>query len=175
MARFAYQPILEENESYSKPGQIIMNRYNAHISINKNNIIVSITKEIEDKISDIDELKNEVDEQYDVVLNLIEDYGTFLTTTFADLTDARNILYAYDKKLLKIDTYLTDTNNGMKQKVSSINDQIIKLKQANDLQVSRNTLYAFNVKDLLSQIDVGTYAQSEYNKLIAMKDSYITV
>lgn len=175
MSRFAYQPLIEENSSYSKPGQLIMNRYNAHISINRNNLIISITKEIEDKISTIVELQHDIDEQYDVVLNLIEDYQDFLNNTFLDLSNSQNNLYVYDKKLFNLDRYLSKINNGMKQKIIRIETIIDQLIEANTLQNTMNENYSNKIDELYPKIDYSSYIQKEYNELISMKSSYFNV
>lgn len=172
MARFAYQPILEENEKFSKPGQLIINRYNAHLSVNKNNLIISITKEIEDKIFDILELKSEIDEQYDVILNLIEDFWNFINNDFKNVTEIQNKTFEYDKKLLNISRYISTINNGTNEKLDDINNSIIKLKKANSFQKEKNNLFEKQLSEILPEIDCNSYIQKEYSTLLVLKENY---
>lgn len=133
--RFAYQPLSEEFAKDSQPGQLIMNRFDGHISANKNGIIVSKTKEIEDKLEDINELKHDVDEQTDVILNLLEDIETFLKGDFEDAVEAQNKTYEFGKKILLKIKYLDQLDKGTAKKIERIKKIILNLEKANDLQV----------------------------------------
>lgn len=73
MARFVYQPIPEDMQTYSKHGQVISNVYSGHISLNHNNIIISATKRIENKIEDVFQIESNIIEQKNVINNLRDD------------------------------------------------------------------------------------------------------
>ena len=130
--RFAYQTISEEYVKRSHSGQIIMSHEDGHISGNKNGIIVSKTKEIEDKIEDINQLKYDVDEQNDVVTNLIEDYRLFADYKYVEMLEDHYEMYEYGKSLYTQAVYLKTTYDAMQDTIRSIREYINNLRRANE-------------------------------------------
>ena len=137
MGRFAYQPLNEEQIKMSQSGQLIIGRQDGHLSVNKNGIIVSKTKEIEEKIEDINELKHDVEEQEDVVLNLIEDYNSFVKNEFEEANEKQELAYSFGKSLLSKVMYMDTVERAMGDKLDRIQEMITDLKSANNLQNSR--------------------------------------
>lgn len=74
MGRFVYMPVPSENEEQSKHGQVIADIYSGHISTNHNNVIVSATKRIENKLEDVFQIESNIAEQRNVIVNLNDDY-----------------------------------------------------------------------------------------------------
>lgn len=85
MGRWAYQPVPSEYEEYSKHGQIIVDIYSGHISTNHNNVIVSATKRIENKLEDVYQIENNINEQSNVINNLAEDYYYLLNNSYTNM------------------------------------------------------------------------------------------
>lgn len=169
MARPAYQPILEENAKYSKPGQLIMDYYSGHISANRHGLIVSKTKEIEDKIQDFNELKHEIDEQFDVILNLMEDYDKFLRGDLSEFYNLQNDIYVFDKYLLTIDQYLISVNISCKNIINRIYEMIDELRRANIYHESLLDGYIRRIDTILDKIEaLKNYAKNENNELITI-------
>jgi flagellin-specific chaperone FliS len=171
--RFAYQPLSEEFAKQSQPGQLIMNRFDGHISANRNGIIVSKTKEIEDKIEDINEFKHDVDEQTDVVTNLIEDLKKFLETDFQKAYDQQNKTYEYDKRLLTQVLYLDNLQKAMGRKLDRIRDIIRDLERANDLQLSWLDSWESESDETLKTIGDFAYVETEFSNVMALKLIYL--
>lgn len=172
MGRFAYQPLSEEFAKDSQPGQLLMNRFDAHILANRNGIIVSKTKEIEDKIADINELKHDVDEQTDVISNLIEDLNNFLEGGFAEAEDAQNKTYAYDKILMAKVNYLQKLYIGMTKKFDRLTLTVKEYKEANDLQEKRLKSYEESYDAIIDDIGTLAYVEKEYTTIMALKLAY---
>jgi hypothetical protein len=170
--RFAYQPLNEEFAKDSVSGQLIMNYHNGHISANKNNIIVSITKEIEDKITDINELRHDVDEQTDVISNLLEDIEAFLEGLFEETVIQQNETYEFANKLLTKIRYLRNLDTGMRKKIDRIWEIIRDLRKANEMQ--EEWVEKFNSDIDLAEEKVGdlAYVENENNIIMSLKTTY---
>jgi hypothetical protein len=170
--RFAYQPLSEEYVKISQPGQLIVNRFDGHLSANRNGIIVSKTKEIEDKISDINELKHDVDEQYDVISNLLEDIEKFLKGDFEEAVQSVYNTYDLNKRLLRKVKYLKEVDDNMNRKLDRIREILSELRAANNLQITRLNAYEPEADDVLNDIGDMAYVENEYNIAMALKLTY---
>lgn len=87
MARFVYQPVPSNMENYSKHGQLIADIYSGHISTNHNNVIISSTKRIENKIEDVFQIESNIIEQKNVINNLRDDLYSIIDHKYADMYD----------------------------------------------------------------------------------------
>jgi tetrahydromethanopterin S-methyltransferase subunit B len=172
MGRFAYQPLNEEQVKISQSGQLIMGRQDAHISVNKNGIIISKTKEIEEKIADINELKHDVDEQHDVILNLIEDFASFIEGDLAEAYAIQEEVYVLAKKLMTKVNYLDDVERSMQEKLDRIQETINDYERANNIQLSRLDGLESESTNSLAKIGTMAYVQEEYNKIMALRITY---
>jgi len=168
MSKFAYQPLSEEYQDQSMPGQLIINEYNGHISFNKNGIIISITKEIEDKIEDVIELRNDILEQEDVVLSLIDDYNDF-KDKFKELTENHNELIDNIDTQVTEKEYIKEVYNNMLSKLARIREIIHDLCSANALQKSRLDDYQQKTLDLIPQIEINDYITEQANDVANLK------
>jgi hypothetical protein len=170
--RFSYQPLSEEYAKQSQPGQLIMNRFDGHISANRNGIIVSKTKEIEDKISDINELKHDVDEQYDVISNLLEDIEKFLAGEFKEAADAVWGAYDMGKRMLRKVEYLKEIDANMRRKIDRIRETIEELKQANELQIKWLDEWEPKTEQAITDVGDMAYVENEFNIATALRQTY---
>ena len=168
MSKFAYQPVSEEYADQTLPGQLIINEYNGHISYNKNGIIISITKEIEDKIEDVVEIRHDIEEQEDVILSLISDYNDFIDR-FKVLTANHNTLIDNIDIMVEKKNYIVKVYNNMLAKIARIREIIHDLSSANDLQRTRLSDYQQKVTALLPQIDIQDYITEQRNNINNLK------
>jgi len=172
MGRFAYQPLTEEQVKISQSGQLIIGKQDGHLSVNKNGIIISKTKEIEDKIDDINELKYDAEEQEDVILNLLEDYNSFIKDKFEEANEKQEETYIFDKRLLAKINYMDSTQTAMDLKQDRIQEMINDLINANNLQLARLNVMESEATDTLSSIGDMAYVQNEYNTITALRMTY---
>jgi hypothetical protein len=172
MGRFAYQPLNEEQVKISQSGQLIMGRQDAHISVNKNGIIISKTKEIEEKIEDINELKHDVEEQHDVILNLIEDFANFIKGDLAEAYGLQEQVFVLSKKLMTKVKYMDNLDIAMRQKLDRIQETINEYIRANNLQTSWLDIMEGEATNSLAEIGDMAYAEEQYNKIMALRMSY---
>jgi hypothetical protein len=172
MGRFAYQPLQEEEAHLSQSGQLIIGRQDGHLSVNKNGIIISKTKEIEEKIADINELKHDVDEQEDVILNLIEDFYAFVANEFEEANRLQERTYEFDKYLLSLVKYMDEIDRGMEDKMDRIQEMINDLRSANNLQNTRLESMEREAGEVLDTIGTMAYVQNEYNKITSLRITY---
>jgi hypothetical protein len=172
MGRFAYQPLNEEQVKISQSGQLIMGRQDAHISVNKNGIIISKTKEIEEKIEDINELKHDVEEQHDVILNLIEDFANFIKGDLAEAYGLQEQVFVLSKKLMTKVKYMDNLDIAMRQKLDRIQETINEYIRANNLQTSWLDIMEGEATNSLVEIGDMAYAEEQYNKIMALRMTY---
>jgi tetrahydromethanopterin S-methyltransferase subunit B len=170
MGRFAYQPLNEEQVKLSQSGQLIMGRQDAHISVNKNGIIISKTKEIEEKIADINELKHDVEEQQDVILNLIEDFAHFIEGDLAEAYAIQEEVYVLAKYLMTQVKYLDDVDVAKRKKLDRIQETINEFIRANNLQISM--LDSLESSNAISTIGTMAMVQEQYNKIMSLRNTY---
>ncbi|ALN97699.1 hypothetical protein Bp8pS_020 [Bacillus phage vB_BpuM-BpSp] len=174
MGRFAYQPLTEEFIKDSQSGQVIMNRFDGHISVNKNGLIVSKTKELENKLNDIEQLKNDTDEQVDVVNSLLDDLKDFLENGFKETEEIQSEIYSYSKRLLYHIEYLNKFNTGMQNKIRRIWEIIDELKKANEYQKNILKEYSEILKPIADDFEANTnYVELENNTLTSIRLNYI--
>jgi hypothetical protein len=172
MTRFAYQPLSEEFAKLSQSGQVIMNQQDGHISVNKNGIIISKTREIEDKITDINELKHDVDEQSDVITNLLEDFKKFLENEFEEAEEAHRLTYIFCKKLLAQVEYMNSIDYSMRDKLDRIREIIRDFIEANNLQLARLDILEKEADEVLNDIGDMSYVENEYNIIMGLRNTY---
>lgn len=96
MARFVYQPVPAGMEQYSKHGQIIADIYSGHISVNHNNVIVSASRRIENKLEDVFQIESNIIEQKNVINNLRDDLYSIIDNKY-------NTMYEKFRKI-QVDT-----------------------------------------------------------------------
>lgn len=172
MARFVYQPIPEDMQTYSKHGQVISNLFNGHISLNHNNVIVSATKRIENKIEDVFQIESNIIEQKNVINNLRDDLYLLIDekydNMYSDLRDVQ-ISAAVTKGLV---TYIKVGIGGTPEIEESIIEKMVKaihfvrdqyqaaaniekkvVSFANDIYTGSSTLFhGYNLSDYISTV-----------------------
>lgn len=171
MGRPVYQPITEENKQNAKFGQIIMNIFDGHISTNNNGMIVSATKDIENKFEDFDQIKYNLLEQ-DRVLNKLEgEYNYFLKYVLDPLYLDTLESLSKVKRSYNIYNYLEINFNNVKGFINDLDVALSQLKASTNSQLSNLNIYKDKILKILKDMEtMEEYILNESNEIVNLRD-----
>lgn len=171
MGRPIYQPVDENNKENALYGQIIMNMFNGHISTNNNGIIVSSTKETENKFEDINQIYYNLIEQDKVLTKVEKDYSYFIKY------DLDPIYIEVMDKVSKVKTcystynYLSINYNNIKSFINDLDISLTSLISSTNSQYENITTDKNIALNILKDMEtMENYILDESNTINNLRD-----
>lgn len=172
MGRFVYQPVPENDKKQARYGQLIINNENGHISVNCNGVVNSITREIENKFDDVNQIYYNLIEQDKVLYKSEQDYNYFikysLDPLFIEVVDklseTKNCYNMFNNLAVNynnIKSFITDLDTSLTNLTASTNSQYTNISKMKSLLM----------KIIQDNANMQTYISDEYNSLDNLRDA----
>ena len=170
MGRFVYQPVPINMETVSKHGQLLADIYSGHISTNHNNVIVSVTQRIEDKLEDVFQIQDNIIEQKNNINNLNEDYYAVINVSYVS---ALNFFTELKLNTVIVNGGLAHLEKGMGESEATENTILNNLYDAISLMINLYEESANHEENLIGDIISTCSSTDVTTKIFALTDTVI--